>query len=122
MTALESKSLFLNFLNICNLALRAHKDEFLYRQMLDAAERILGGKNIGVAVIENDSNVPSAYFTLRFENGTFDVVEQDKKDPETEWRLQRSYLERVVEQSSEYVSHPEKLEWDWLKTKLGLGG
>ncbi len=121
MTALDSKSLFLNFLNICNLALRTHKDQFLYRQMLEVAERAIGEKTIGMAVMEEGSESPSAYFTLRFQDGTFDVLEHGKSQPDIEWTLERTYLERVVENSSEYVDHPEKLEWDWLKTKLGLG-
>lgn len=121
MTELDSKTLFLNFLNICNLALRVHKEEFLYQQMIEVAQRTIGGKNIGIAVVEEGSDSPSAYFTLRFQNGTFDVLEHGKSQPDTEWILQRAYLERVVENSSEYVDHPEKLEWDWLKTKLGLG-
>lgn len=121
MTALDSKTVFLNFLNICNLALRAHKKvEFPHRQMLDAAERVIGGKNIGVAVTEENSTMPSSYFTLRFQDGVFDVVAQDKQQPDTEWQLDRAYLERTVEHSSQYVDHPEKLEWDWLKSKLGL--
>ena len=121
MTALDSKTLLLNFLNICNLALRAHKEEFPRRQMLHATERVIGGKKIGVAVMEENSTSPSSYFTLRFQDGAFNVIAQDKQQPDTEWQLDRAYLERIVERSAEYVNYPEKLEWDWLKSKLGLG-
>ena len=121
MTALDSKSLFLNFLNICNLALRTHKDQLLYHQLLEVAERTIGEKTIGIAVMEEGSESPSAYFTLRFQGGTFDVLEHEKSQPDIEWTLERAYLEQVVENSSEYIDHPEQLEWGWLKTKLGLG-
>lgn len=121
MTAMDTGTLFLQFLNICNTALRSHRDRFPYRQILELGDRLIGGRNIGVVIRDTQTGKPAAYFTLRYGDGTFDVVEHGKEHPEAEWELTRDYLEQVVENAEEYMRHPEKLEWDWLKKRLGIG-
>jgi hypothetical protein len=35
-------------------------------------------------------------------------------------RLGRRYMEDVVAHRAEYIRHPEKLDWDWLKSRIGM--
>ena len=43
-----------------------------------------------------------------------------KQEPEAGWKVSRSYLESVVENADEYIEHPAKLDWDWLKSRVGV--
>lgn len=121
MAEMETRTLFLQFLNISNTALRAHRDHFPYRQILELGDRGIGGRNIGVAIRDARSGKIRDYFTVRYGDGTFDVVEHGKEHPEAEWELTSEYLEHVVQNADDYMRHPEKLEWDWLKRRLGIG-
>ena len=115
------RSYFLQYLNICNMALNRHKDDFPYKQMLEIGESALGGKNIGIAVLADDSNLVTAYFTVRLSRTTFDVVAHQKEEAEMDWTVKESYVKKVVESPGDYIAHPEKLEWEWLKSRLNIG-
>lgn len=115
------KSYFLQYLNICNMALTRHKDAFPYKQILEIGEATLGGKNIVVAVLGDAPNLIEAYYTIRFNGGTFDVVAHQKEESEMDWTVKESYLKKVVENPDSYLAHPEKLEWEWLKSRLNIG-
>ncbi len=117
----ELMSLFLRYLNICNLALREHREQFPYKQIVELGERALGGRNIGVGIYEEDPETIIEYCTVRFSDGTFDVVEHGEKNVELEWTVKRTYMEHVANHSDQYIDAPEKLEWDWLKSRLGIG-
>ena len=115
------KSYFLQYLNICNMALTRHKEAFPYKQILEIGESTLGGKNIVIAVLADDSKSVAAYYTIRFSGGTFDVVAHQKEEAEMDWTVKESYLKKVVESPGDYIAHPEKLEWEWLKSRLNIG-
>jgi len=58
---------------------------------------------------------------VRFSNGRFELVGRGKReDPGITWTVSRGYLETVVEDPDRYLEHPEKLDLDWLKSRLGL--
>jgi len=42
-------------------------------------------------------------------------------DPSITWTVTREYLEEIVKDPDTYIEHPEKLDLDWLKSRLGLG-
>ena len=45
-----------------------------------------------------------------------------KQEADVAWTVSRAYLEKLVENRREYIEHPAKIDWDWLKSRVGLGG
>ncbi|GJL63299.1 MAG: hypothetical protein NPIRA04_19530 [Nitrospirales bacterium] len=120
MTKNDTKSLFLQYINTFNVGLTKHKDEIVYKQILELGEKILGDKLISVEVHSEDASNPVDYFTIRLNAGTFDVVSHEQEESELVWKLKDTYLQHVVDNPHDYVEHPEKFEWDWLKSYLGM--
>ncbi|MDT7043731.1 hypothetical protein [Candidatus Nitronereus thalassa] len=121
MNSQETRTFFIKYINTCNLALRRHKDGLPYKQIIELGNKVLGGKNVIAKIYVDDLNQPVDAYTVRFNDGTIDVVSYDEEEAEHEWNLRESYIETVVQNSDDYIAHPEKLEWDWLKSRLQIG-
>lgn len=111
---------FSNALNVMNAALAEHRDDIPYKQILAGAEKLLKDRNLGVAIYEDDPSSPFDFFTIRFQEGNLQIVSRGKKEPDLTWKVSRRYLEDVAKNSDEYIKHPAKLDWDWLKSRLGI--
>jgi hypothetical protein len=120
MTQLETNALATQAVNVMNRALAQHRDAAPYKQLLAASERLLGGKNLGMAVYADDPKHPYDYYTLHFADGRLELLGRGKQEPDIAWKVSRDYLRRVVDDPERYLAHPEKLDWDWLKDRLGL--
>lgn len=120
MTVEDTKALFLKYINIFNVALTKHRETVIYKQILELAEKMLGDKIIGIEVASENATDSVVHFSIRFNAGTFDVVSHDKVESELIWKFKDTYLQKVVDNSHDYVEHPEKFEWDWLKSYLGI--
>ncbi len=120
MTLDDTKSLFLQYINTLNVSLSKHKGTLVYKQILELGEKMLGDKTIGVEVYSDDPSNPIDFYTIRLNAGTFDVVSHEQEDSELVWKLKDTYLQHVIDNPHEYVEHPEKFEWDWLKSRLGI--
>lgn len=116
----DATTLFTRALNVINAALEKHANDTPYAQLLSASEKLLADRNIGVAVYESDASAPFDYYTIRFRDGAFELVSRGKQEPEAGWKVSRAYLEGVVENADDYIEHPAKLDWDWLKSRLGV--
>lgn len=116
----DTATLFTSALNVINAALAKHGDDAPYEQMLAASEKLLGDRRLGVAVYAEDASAPFDYYTIRFRDRRFELVEHGKQEPEATWKVSRDYLAQVAESPQEYIEHPAKLDWDWLKSRLGL--
>ena len=116
----DVQNLFTRALNVINTALDKHKDDIPYAQLLSASEKVLADHNIGVAVYENDAAAPFDYYTIRFRDGAFELVSRGKQEPDVGWKVSREYLENVAGSPDEYIEHPAKLDWDWLKSRVGV--
>ena len=108
--------LFRQYLEICNQAIDEHKDEFPYKEIISVSEAIIGNSPVDLAVYDDE---PKGAYTLHF---------KDKKignggrpaDPKKAWRINLSYLKQVVENPDKYIKHSEMLDFDWLKSRLGI--
>ncbi len=120
MTQEDTKSLFLQYINTFNVSLTKHKETVIYKQILELGEKMLGDKIIGVEVYSDDASIPIDHYTIRLNAGTFDVVSHEQEESELVWKLKDTYLQNVIDNPHEYVDHPEKFEWDWLKSHLGI--
>jgi hypothetical protein len=116
----ETRTFFIQYINTCNIALSRHKDSPPYKQILALSEKFLGNKPITVEVYGDDPDRPIDLYTIKLNNGAFDVVSYDKQEAAMEWKVKDSYLKTVVENSQHYIAHPEMLEWEWLKSRIGF--
>lgn len=116
----DTSNLFTRALNVINAALEKNRNETPYSQLLAASEKVLGDHNVGVAVYESDASAPFDYYTVRFRDGSFELVSRGKQEPDVGWKVSRGYLEKVAENPDEYIDHPAKLDWEWLKSRVGL--
>lgn len=119
-TAPDTTSLFTRALNVINAALAKHGGDTPYAQLIAASEKVLSDRNLGVAVYESDASAPFDYYTLRFRNGAFELLSRGKQEPDAAWKVSRDYLQGVVDHADEYIEHPAKLDWDWLKSRVGV--
>ena len=117
---LETNALFTQYLNVVNRAIGENRDRFPYRQMLSMGERILGDKQIGVAIYKDDPSEPHDWFTIAYGDGTFEIVEHGKKAPKISWRVKQSHLEKVVADPEPFVESPIRLDLDWLRTRFSM--
>ena len=108
----EFKELFIKHLEICNKAILKHKDIFPYKEIWGNGFRQLGEGHIFNCTIYD--NRPKGIYSLR--------LNQDKQlelvDQELSQRflpLNYTYLKHVFDNAEEYINHPAKLNWDWLK-------
>lgn len=107
-------------LAVWNRALEAHGDEAPYKQILGACERLLGDRRIPVEIHDEEADDQEAvHFSLRFEDGQL-VPGSDDDTTGPAWKVSRQYLEKIAANPDRYVESPAKLEWDWLKDRLGL--
>jgi hypothetical protein len=120
MARTDTVSLFTEALNVINAALAEHAESMPYQALIDASEKTLADRNIGVAVYASDSGSVFDYFTIRYRDRSFELVSRGKEEPEVSWKVSRAYLEEVAENPRDYIENPLKLDWDWLKSRLGL--
>ena len=109
-------ALFHQYLAVCNKAIKKHENEFPYQQMLSWGETLLGGRPIDLAVYDDE---PKAAFSLYFNNHEL-KNDGDPVDARKAWRMNLSYLRNVVNHPDDYIEHPERLDLDWLKSRLGF--
>lgn len=120
--ALDTGILFREYLTVCNEALARNRGRELLESVFRLGERLLGGRDLGVAVYLEDPATPYDFFTVRWSEGQFDLVAHGRKEPELSWSVKRSYLEDVVADPETYVANPARLDWEWVLARLGLTG
>lgn len=116
----DRTELMTRVLNVMNRAIQEHKDNFPFKQMYNASESIIGGKNLGVAVYADDPDTPHDYFTIRWQGMQLELVSHGKQDPVIAWKVSESYLNQVANEPEQYIDNPLKLDWDWMKHRLGI--
>ena len=110
-------ALFERYLDICNQAIEAHKDEFPYKHVWEAAESLLGDEGVHLTLYDDE---PKGDYQLHLHDKQLDVTSGSDEPPSKGWRMNSSYLRQVVENPEEYIKEPAKLDWHWLKNRAGL--
>ena len=105
-------SLFKQYLIICNEAMKAHAHEFPYKQIWNAVERLQSGEPVDLTIYDDE---PQQHYKVCLKNKHIDLVQADKNGNIDGWKMNTSYLRKVVENPEEYIKQPAKLDWDWLK-------
>ncbi len=105
MSAGIAVSLFTEALRVVNRALVEHKHSVFCQQLVRAGEKQLASREFGVALYdETDPSTPFDQFTVRFREGSFEVVSRATQAPYFTWRVPRSYLERIVDDPEAWAS------------------
>jgi len=116
----DTTSKFTRYLNVANAALDRHYEDFPYKQLIRAGNNLLEGRNLGVAVYKHDASQPHDYFTVQWRDGSLQLLEHGKRDPDLSWKVRESYLDEVIDNPEPYIEHPAKLDWQWLKSRVDL--
>lgn len=117
---MKTHELMGNFIEVCNLALEKHKGSFPFSQFIYLGNQLLSGKHFGVEVYKDKPFQTYDYYTITFEDGRILIAGHGKESPVIEWKVGRDYLEKVVEDPNHYIDNPLMLDWDWLRSRIGL--
>ncbi|MCB2082139.1 MAG: hypothetical protein KDD76_05830, partial [Rickettsiales bacterium] len=109
-------ALFQQYLEICNQALETHKDEFPYKQLWHAAQSMLRNRTVSLAVLDDH---PKMTYDLKMADDHIEVLKASNQENKDAWNMKMSYLEKVVAHPEEYIRNPAKIDWDWLRSRLG---
>lgn len=116
--AKEYEQLFADYIKVCNQALAENKEVFPYKQLANTTEGLLGGNRVKIVMYDDR---PKACYALRLNDSNISSTQiNDPEHTKEAWRVNYTYLKRVVENPEDYIKHPAKLDWDWLKSRLGL--
>jgi hypothetical protein len=103
------------YLDVCNKAIEENKEDFFYKRVWGISERIFKTYHMHIAVY--DDRVKNLY-VLRYADHKISEDRSVKPDFERSWHINYSYLKHVVDNPEQYIKHPAKLDWDWLKNKV----
>jgi len=111
----EYEKVFQQYLEICNKAIEQNKNTFPYTEIWGSRFKALEDEATLQAVVYDDR--PKVAFMLRLtKDMKIEIVEKKTIPPADEWPFTYQYLKRVVDNPQEYIDHPARLEWGWLKT------
>jgi CBS domain-containing protein len=119
-TSKKDRELLSDYLQVCNAAMSANKDSFLYKQLISLSGFVFSGRNFAALLYDDDPDLPDGVYTVRFTGDHLELVSEGKRDVVFSCKMQRSYLRTVAENRQDYIDHPEKLDWQWLKSRLGF--
>ena len=101
------------YFNVCNTALATPNANPVVSLVETLVVNATPNRTITLELVD-DAEKLLGHFTTRFVDGRFWPVQEGEHGPETRFKLRRSFLRSVVEDSDEYVEHPEKLDWSWM--------
>jgi len=113
-------NLLIEYLDVCNTALEANRRSGSHKPLIAAYDAIFANRQVGVEIYGDDPKKIETAVTIRLVNGMFEPVPEQDANPSFHLKFQRRYMEEVVAHRQEYVQHPEKLDWDWVKSRLGM--
>ena len=109
-----------DYLNVCNAAAEEHRHSLVYRPIIAAYDSLFADRAVGIDIYDSDPDEVETTITIRLVNGEFVPAPQADVHPSFHLKLGRPYMEDVVAHRDEYVHHPEKLDWDWIKSRMGI--
>jgi len=111
----EYDELFKSYLQVCNKAIEQNKDSFPYKQIWDAGSKFLDDSAINIAVYDDR---PIISYSVRFNNGEISANKNEISLDGKPWKVTYSYLKKVIDNPDEYIKHPARLDWQWIKSRI----
>jgi hypothetical protein len=118
-TAGQDIQLLIEYFDVCNAALEANRDSLPYKPIIALYDKIFTNRDVGIDIYDSDPGKIEATATVRLTNGMIVPVAASRAKPSVRFKFKRSYMEDVATHREEYVKHPEKLDWGWLKSRFG---
>ena len=117
-------SLLSDYLDVCNAAAEVHRHSLVYNPIIAAYESVFANRLVGLDIYESDPDEIETTVPIRLVDGRFEPVPESgipesNIEPSFHLKLKRSYMEDVIAHRQEYIQHPEKLDWDWIKSRFG---
>jgi len=101
------------YFNVCNTALATPNANPVITLVESLVIKATSNRVITLRLVD-DSQETIGWYTTRFVDGQFGPVEEGECDPDSRFTLRRSFLRKVVEDSDQYIEHPERLDWSWM--------
>ena len=121
MKVTETTSLFTDALLTMNAAIEANEDKLPYKLFFDASQKLDVDLTMGVAVYKDDPDTPHDYYTIGFHQNRLELIAHGKeKGIDIVWKVSEDYLEKLDADPQRYIDNPALMDWDWLKSRLGL--
>jgi hypothetical protein len=92
----------------------------VYRPIIAAYDSVFVNRQVGVDIYDTDPDEIETTITIRLVDGEFVPVPEADAHPSFHLKLGRRYMKDVVAHRDEYILHPEKLDWDWVKSRMGI--
>lgn len=109
------------YFNVCNAALVKAQGKPVPASIGWLLTTLMAPATLSVTVVD-DQRKPVASFRSEFVDGQFKPIREGAvTDPDATFMVSRRSLVDVAERAEYFIEHPEKLEWDWLKQRLGAG-
>lgn len=111
----EKRELFERYIQVCNKALHLNGGRFPFKQILDEASRFLSDNQSVEVLIVDDR--PKEGFGISFDRESRAVLAEGvgRSCYQKRWKVLRSYLQDVVDNPSDYINNPAKIDWAWLQ-------
>jgi hypothetical protein len=116
----QGLSLLIDYLDVCNAAAEVHRHSLVYGPIIAAYDSIFANRQVAIDIYDRDPDEVESTETIRLVNGEFVTVPENDAPPSFHLKLSRRYMEDVVAHRDEYIQHPEKLDWDWVKSRVGM--
>lgn len=116
------EQLLSDYVALCNRAMAENKDRFWYRQARRLNRALLGGANFRTIVQGEDPDEVLGEFTIHFDpdDQVLSLLPPGNHDVAFSWRAPVGYLDDVVHERPEwYLERPMRLDWVWLKERMG---
>jgi len=114
----EMTGRFTDALTTLNRVIEANRDKAVFGQLVKAGEKVANGLTISVGVYKTDPQNPYDYYTIRFEDAEFSLVEHGKtEDAQFSWNLSEEYINSLAAEPDKYVDNPLLVDWDWLRSE-----
>lgn len=107
------------YASICNVALYKNAARFPFKQILSAAERTTHGRAVEVEIADQ-GKVEDTKYVFRLAQGRIHVEAHTCGKScrcDGTWRVDKSYLDSVINNAPAYIENPALINWDWLYTK-----
>lgn len=117
MSQINYDLVFRDYLKVCNKAIDKNKDKFPYKEIWGVGMKLVGQKEEINCVIYDDE--PQGTYTLNLDKDNhLRIVEGLHPKFEDSWKFRYSYIKHVIDHPEEYINHPAKLDWDWLRSSM----
>jgi hypothetical protein len=114
----EYDEVFRQYLDICNQAIERNKNKFPYTEIW-SANAMQAEDDMKVHAVVFDDRPKLSYMLRLTKDMKIEIAEKKEIPEEDAWPFTYQYLKRVVDNAQEYIDHPSKLEWGWLRTIFG---